>query len=148
MLPHLLHLSPCSHKCVYTCRCWSAVMSMTVAVSVLVADVNELLKTIWQVCVCVYMMLHAALEASWTRLILWLPFLTLSLWRTSYCAGSGAVNAVHVSVWCLEPSVLNLPVFLVNAVSLLQSHKTFPSTSSLQFVPCLSQHPSRYCTQL
>lgn len=49
---------------------------MTVTVSVLVADVNELLRTIWQY-LCVNMMLHAALVASWTRLILWLQFFFL-----------------------------------------------------------------------
>lgn len=76
-LPHLLHLSLCSQKFVYTCCC-SAVMSLTLTVSVLVADVNELLRTIWQY-LCVYDE-TTALEASWTRLILWLPFLTLSLW--------------------------------------------------------------------
>ena len=38
----------------YTCRCCIAVVSLTVAAGVLDADVNELLKTIWQ-CLCVYM---------------------------------------------------------------------------------------------
>lgn len=64
MLPHLLHLSLCSQKFVYTCRCCSGVMSMTVIVSVLVADVNELLRTIWQY-LCVNMMRLCSMQHWW-----------------------------------------------------------------------------------
>lgn len=55
MLPYLLYPSLYSQKFVYTCHGCIAVMSVTVAVSVLVADVNEQLKTIWQN-LCLYMM--------------------------------------------------------------------------------------------
>ena len=52
-------------------------MSMTLAVSVLVGDVNELLRTIWQylcVSVCNETWLHADLKPSWTTLIVTTSF--------------------------------------------------------------------------
>lgn len=62
MLPHLLHLSLCSQKFVYTCLLLQ--WSMTVTVSVLVTDVNELLRTIWQY-LCVNMMRLCSMQHWW-----------------------------------------------------------------------------------
>lgn len=71
-------------------------MSMTIAATVPVADVNELLKTIWRY-LCDDNSLHAAPKASRNRLMLWLTF-TLSLWKMSCSGCSGAVHDVLVSV--------------------------------------------------
>lgn len=66
-------------------------------------------------CVFVYdqTLFHAALEASWIRLILWLPYLTPSLWRTSHSASSSAINSADI---CLVPLAICtvLSVFLAN----------------------------------
>lgn len=87
-------------------------MSMSLAVSVLVVDVNELLRTIWHyrcVSVCDETWLHTELKPNWNTLVLRLPPLNLSSWKTSDSTGSCVVNVCLVPLLiCTVTAFLNI----------------------------------------